>query len=628
MIAILVSCIGASLLQTSFGSVRIIDLNLAADHQQTIHALMFIPKSASADNKAPLVITCHGGMNSCEMQDAASIELSRRGAVVIAMDAYCHGDSSNAWVDNNFFGQEKLDGLGMIPLVEYATSGILDFVDTSRIAVMGHSLGGHQAENTIRYYGRLYNAAIEEAIQPESAGGVEITAEEQAYADSVNKIYAAFPTGNAPSADAAFWEEVHCNVGYLFTTYDENGYKTSTGSGLITPVSDEALAMINSVLPQDSQVSSVEAGKCYGNREDGTTRVLYQPAMTHPWIHFSTRATADEIEYFTYIFDLDTALGASNQIWNIKEFFNFIGLVGLVLLIVPMAQLLMKVPCFASLAGEEPAKLPALTPKRKPLFWGGIVGLGLVSFCSVIIATPLSNKIFQPAPAAPRRIFLAAFDQNPVLVWAVINGIAALAFFWLVHKFVNRRNGVSDEMIGWKIKGKDLFKTFALAVTIVALIYAIVSLARWAFKTDFRIWTPAFKTFRADKLLPIIGYSPFFFIFYLGNSLLVNGSMRIEGMSEKRNIFLCAAATIWGPTLLWIVQYGTALIRTSNTVMWGDYWMGLLAIFFCIPNLFIATYISRYLFKSTGKVWLGAMVNTLVNVAMTMAATDLFGIFV
>ena len=140
MIAILVSCIGASLLQTSFGSVRIIDLNLAADHQQTIHALMFIPKSASADNKAPLVITCHGGMNSCEMQDAASIELSRRGAVVIAMDAYCHGDSSNAWVDNNFFGQEKLDGLGMIPLVEYATSGILDFVDTSRIAVMGHSL--------------------------------------------------------------------------------------------------------------------------------------------------------------------------------------------------------------------------------------------------------------------------------------------------------------------------------------------------------------------------------------------------------------------------------------------------------------------------------------------------------
>lgn len=62
--------------------------------------------------------------------------------------------------------------------------------------------------------------------------------------------------------------------------------------------------------------------------------------------------------------------------------------------------------------------------------------------------------------------------------------------------------------------------------------------------------------------------------------------------------------------------------------MWGDSWMSLLVIFFCIPNIFIATYVYRYLFKSTGKVWLGAMVNTLVNVVMTMAATDLYGVFV
>ena len=96
----------------------------------------------------------------------------------------------------------------------------------------------------------------------------------------------------------------------------------------------------------------------------------------------------------------------------------------------------------------------------------------------------------------------------------------------------------------------------------------------------------------------------------------------------RRNIFLCAMATVWGPILLCIVQYGTAIIRSTNTVMWGDSWMGLLVIFFCIPNLFIATYVSRYLFKSTGKVWLGAMVNTLVNVVMTMAATDLYGVFV
>ena len=88
-------------------------------------------------------------------------------------------------------------------------------------------------------------------------------------------------------------------------------------------------------------------------------------------------------------------------------------------------------------------------------------------------------------------------------------------------------------MVGWKINKKSLLKTFALSVTIISLVYAIVALARWGFVTDFRLWTPALKTFRPDKLLPIIGYSPFFFIFYLGNSFLVNGAMRYRRDERK-----------------------------------------------------------------------------------------------
>lgn len=628
ILAILISCIGASLIQTDHGKVRIIDLTVPTDHQQRVHALIFIPKDASAENKLPLVITCHGGMNSCEMQDAASIELSRRGVIVVAMDAYVHGDSSNVWVPNNFFGQEKMDGLGMIPLVEYVTSGVLDYVDTSRIGVMGHSLGAHMSENTVAYYGRLYNAAIEAAKQPDSPGGAEITPEEQAYADSQNKVFAAFPTGNAPKTDEQFWKEVHCNIGYLFTTYDENGYGTSTGSGVILPVSDEALALVNSVMPEDSKVTKVEDRKYYGNIEDGTSRVLYTSAMTHPWIHFSTRATADVVDYFTNMFGLDTSLGLKNQVWNIKEAFNFLGLLGIIFLLIPMTQLLLKIPCFADLAvSKEPPKLPALTKESKKVFWGGIILLGLISFIAGIYATPISTKIFKPAPMAPRRVLLAAFDQNPTLVWTVINGVIAMIFFWVVYKCINSKNGVTEAMIGWKISARNWFKTLGLAITIVALVYAIVALARWGFQTDFRIWTPAIKTFNRSKLLPIIGYLPFFFLYYLANSLLVNGAMRVDGMTEWKNVLICALSVIIGPVLLWAVQYGTALIRADNTVMWTGTWMGVLVICFCIPNLFIATCLSRHFFKATGKVWLGAFVNAILNVCITMAATDLYGIF-
>ena len=83
LVLILISCVGASILQTNFGAVRMIDLNLATDHQQTLHAIMFIPKTASAENKLPVVITSHGWLNSGEVQDAASIELSRRGVKIL-----------------------------------------------------------------------------------------------------------------------------------------------------------------------------------------------------------------------------------------------------------------------------------------------------------------------------------------------------------------------------------------------------------------------------------------------------------------------------------------------------------------------------------------------------------------
>jgi dienelactone hydrolase len=630
IVLILISCIGASVLQTNFGSVRIIDLNIGTDHQQTMHALMFIPKSASAQNKLPVVITSHGWLNTGEVQDAASIELSRRGVVVLAMDAYSHGMSSNIYDPEGRSVQSAYDAMGMIALVEYVASGVLDYVDTSRIGVMGHSMGGSNSWTTIRHYGRLYNEAISQATASGSPGGATVTAEEQAYAKSVNKVFAAFPTGSTPSADPAVWAEIHCNVGDLYGGFEEGGYRTAQGTPFLTPNSPEGLMMVNSARPANDQLSSIELGTYYGNKADGTLRVIYQPEVTHPWIHFSSRATADVIEYFTNVFSLQNALPKGNQIWNIKEFFNLIGFVAIFILLVPLAKLLMKIPVFASLAGQEPAKLPALTASGKKLFWGGWVIAGVVSFLTAVITMPLYKVIppLIPARIGTPSVFFGASTTNIVMVWAVLNGIFGLIWFWTIYKKINSQNGVTEEMIGWKIDKKGWFKTLGLAVTIIALVYAIVALARWAFMADFRIWTPALKTFRVDKLLTLIPYLPFYFLFYLANSLAINGAMRVEGMNEKLNMFVCALGNIIGATVLWAIQYGANVFRADRNVIWGPDWIGVLVIAFAIPQLFVAAYLSRFFFKATGKVWLGAMVNTIIMVMMGVMHNCITGIFV
>lgn len=153
---------------------------------------LFRPVSATAENKVPIVITSHGYLNNNQMQDISAIELSRRGIAVIAMDAYFHGDSSSS---SSYEDSGVIEGMGMIPLVEFAYSQ-LDWVDNTKIGVMGHSMGGSNTWNTARHYGRLYMQALEEAQAPDSDGGKTITEEEQAYADSVNKVAAAFPTSS------------------------------------------------------------------------------------------------------------------------------------------------------------------------------------------------------------------------------------------------------------------------------------------------------------------------------------------------------------------------------------------------------------------------------------------------
>ena len=92
IVLVLISCIGASILQTDFGHVQITKITIPTDNGKWISGNLFRPVNASAENKVPLVITSHGYLNNNQMQDITAIELSRRGIAVIAMDAYFHGE--------------------------------------------------------------------------------------------------------------------------------------------------------------------------------------------------------------------------------------------------------------------------------------------------------------------------------------------------------------------------------------------------------------------------------------------------------------------------------------------------------------------------------------------------------
>lgn len=611
LIIILIGSIGACILQTNGGKVKVKDIYILTEQQQELHALAFIPEEASAENPVPVVVTSHGWLNSAEVQDAASIELSRRGIMVIAMDAYNHGLSDAALNNQGVASSEQ--GLGMISLVKYVASGVMDYVDTDRIGVMGHSMGGGAAADTLMYFSNQYQTAIQEAQSPDSDGGEEITPEEQEYAYDQLVINAALPTGMNPTI-VKDWSIVPCNTGIVFSTYDENGYQNSTGTAFVTGDTPEALGMVKDI---DPSITSVEEGVYYGNKEDGTLRVLYQPSTTHPLLHIDANATADVIDFFTYCWDIDTDLGEYDQVFFIKEVFNMIAMIGLFLLIIPVAGLLLECPCFASIKGKEGPKIPALQGKSKTRFWVGWVLTGVVSFLLAIVA--IKGAFVRGGVFEPTGLF-AAPAVGYVAFWTLLCGGWGMFWFWWSYKRDKKEGVRTDEMIGWKITGKQFLKTLGLAICVIGIIYIVVWFCKWAFNTDFRFWVPAIKTFRVQQLPYFFVYILPFFFFYLGNSLTVNGAARFE-KGSKKYLFVMAIGNIIGCATICLIQY--IHLFSTGAVLWTAEWIGVMMIGFCGWQLFIAPFLLRAFYKLTGKNWLGPLVVSSIFVMSTIMNTAL-----
>ena len=94
LILCLVSAIVASAVQTS-GGIRIKEMSWESPSGHQLAAYLYIPQNATKDTPAPGVVTIEGWYNNKEMQDLYSIELARRGYVVLALDLHSHCDSES-----------------------------------------------------------------------------------------------------------------------------------------------------------------------------------------------------------------------------------------------------------------------------------------------------------------------------------------------------------------------------------------------------------------------------------------------------------------------------------------------------------------------------------------------------
>ncbi|AIF51144.1 alpha/beta hydrolase [Pelosinus sp. UFO1] len=612
---ILIGNIGAYIVQTDGGKIDVIGLKIPTENGQWLTADLFKPQSATAENPVPMVVVCPGFERSKETLSSYSLELARRGIAVMTIDPYNQGASSSTVQKQS----ASLEGYGTVPMVEYIyDTPNLNYIDKTRIGATGYSAGGNAVLQSASLFGARQAEALRKAKSKDSDGGQNITPAELAYAKSQNKISSIFVGGFVMTLTDKILTTVDANVGMDYGFHDEGAYRNTNRSADMHNA-PEALRLVNTIFPKDKKISEVEIGNIYGDYTNRTMRVVHNTNNIHPLMQYDSSHMAHMIDFFTTVFNLNPLIPSSNQKWMIKEWFTLLSLIGAFLFLVPFATLMLRLPVFSSLVHPIPPALPTPSKKGRIVFWITFV-ISAILACYLFV--PMARATFILFPNASQAMQTWWFPQrinNAVLLWAVANGTIGLIVFFLTYKLFGKKNGISPEMWGIKTNVKELAKTLCLALTVFAAFYTLVFVSYGIFHTDFRFdFVSAPAAFPSKMWIVALEYIPFFFIFYLSNSIRVNCASRFEGQKEWVSMLIMGLGNSVGLMMIMAIQY--IYLAYTGTVYWTDEWLYINLLFGIIPMMFALPYYNRYFFRLTGKVYLGPMVTCLIFIMMMLTS--------
>ena len=655
----------ASLFHTGMFSVNVSRIQFDTDNG-VLSGLLYMPKGASADAPRPAVIVTHGYLNSAEMQDANAIELSRRGYVVLALDMYDHGHSN---INESVYEPYAPYGAFLMTWAPFWVNSMNDAVKymynqpyvlkdengNGILGVTGHSMGGFSSTmavaNDEQYFAesgiRRIRANLTEGSDFGYSGIFGVTAE----------VFDQSGGGRILGKVAAQYDE------FFFNAPDDPEGSVRKKNYVGTPDGKTFL-----------QQEAGEANTWY-ETSDGGSRIIYQPAQTHPWNHFSKETTGYAIEFYTKAFegyqDGIKQMAAGDQIWQFKEASECIALVGFILFLLAIARTMIALPFFAG------ANTGALKPQRGAVgvrrwigilvmviaillpailfetlygwdpastgmtvvFWAALVlGLcgcvyGAVKYAGAKDKRYLAGGCFALASGGVLAILSRMNLYGAATVWTgpVVNDIGkwtvgctliSLLIMSLVFLFIKGKSGATLIDYGVTFKPMAILGGLCTAVVSVGAAYALLYLVDLIFKTDFRIWTYAYKTFDANILPAILRYLPTFLAFYIVSSASICINTNTEGLRGWKGY--CVAILLnAGGAIIWLIRQYATLFATGVAAHPGAALSGIVMVAMAF-TLTTAACISRYLYKRTGNIWTAAFTNGLLMTIMTVANTTIF----
>jgi len=558
----------ANVAQTAGGQIAVRQVNFVGTNGVMMSGLLYVPNTATSKTPACGVVAIHGYINSHDTMDGFSIEMARRGCVVLAVDQTGHGSSDAPAFANGYGGPDAL---------AYLSS--LDIVRKGDIGLIGHSMGG-------------WASVIAAATHPDAYRSLALISSSTS------------TPGLEPIPGTPQFPKNVAVIEAQDSEFSQLMWSEPTGSQF--PDSPRMQALFGVTSP-------IQVNHVYGSVVDGTARVLNIVPTTHPGITFTNEGVGDAVSWMQQTLIGVSPLPTSDQIWIWDEIGTLLALIGVVLLIFPVGALLLRLNFFSELAGALPVSKAA----------GGI-GWVISALLLILIAV----FTFYPFQLFGESWTLnAVFPQqitNGIMAWAIGGGLIGLVLFLLWHFALNRRQGARLNHYGItgennRLEWKKIGKALLYAIAVITAPYIALEFLNWAFNTDARIWVFNIKPINAAHFPILLAYVVPFILYFLMLGVTLHGQLRMPRLSLGWEIVKNVVVMAIGFVAFLLVEY--IPLAAGHTLTTVDQPLLTIVAYQFVPVYIIVASISTYFYHKTGRIYAGAFITGILITAIIVVST-------
>lgn len=575
---------------TDWGKVELSRLTLASPDGDEISALLYKPKTATAETPAPAVLVCHGGGDMMEHMSPHCLELARRGYVIISFDVQGghYSDIATGKSEGNQAG-------GQTVLKELQT---YNFVDQSKISVLGYSMGGVYATNIA-----------------------------MAHEDEIAQLVT---LGTMP---ATFKKTYNFNYAIVIGDSDESCLnKTQNYLPNYLKSEDIKRAFYNDYESEDvSALADVEVNKVY--TVTGTDGVDYQYVTFMPkGIHGYYPVNDEAIKTVNYavisVFgdglnegvNSIEDLGKMSSVWQIKDLGWFLELASIVLIIFLVMSQLLKSKAFAGL------KLKAEKPVGFKMYsWQWWIALLILLVIPPLLFITGANGGGRSVLGINTSFFwLTSGTTTGFVTWQWVVAVAMLAFFLIFHFVWGKKNGGNAATYGLKVSDDGRFdityllKCLLFGIITIGAAYVLMALITKFTQQGLHFITMQMSILNAKRVL----CWPLYFLYLIPYFLCTSLAYKAMGLSydgTKKNFFknlaFTTVFTVLGLLVFW--AYFVSVLGSQHYVMEmffnRTYTYGIAILPMCI-GIGIGNAINTYVSSKTNSYWAGLCVAVLWGV--------------